>query len=139
MIHKPTLLAPIILGCDGPTEHKSSFLDHILQPIAQAQTHPTSKRQRYHKVYQLCRKEEVPKSAILVSVDGCQQCLLTRVLRLAIISCFTKGVPCVCGTVGARESTTYCCPWVPGTSFSLTCLKSECPAQARMGGGRGFK
>ena len=26
---------------------------------------------------------------------GCQQCFLTSVLRLAIISCFTKGVPCV--------------------------------------------
>ena len=37
-IHKPTLpVWPIISGCDGPTERISSFLDHILQPIAQAQ------------------------------------------------------------------------------------------------------
>ena len=38
MIHKPTLPErPIISGCDGPTERIASFLDHILQPIAQAQ------------------------------------------------------------------------------------------------------
>ena len=37
-IHKPTLPGrPIIFGCDGPTERLSSFLDYILQPIAQAQ------------------------------------------------------------------------------------------------------
>ena len=37
-IHKPTLTGrPIILGCEGPTERISSFIDHILQPIAEAQ------------------------------------------------------------------------------------------------------
>ena len=28
-------------------------------------------------------------------LHGCHQCFLVGVLRLAIISCFTKGVPCV--------------------------------------------
>ena len=51
-----------------------------------------------------------------------------------LISRFTNGVPCVCGTLGAGESTTHCCPWGPETS-----IKSECPTQARMGGGGGFK
>ena len=42
-IHKPTLTRrPIISGCDGPAERISSFLDHILQPIAKAQ-------KSYHK------------------------------------------------------------------------------------------
>ena len=37
-IHKPTLTGrPKISGCDGPTERISSFLDHILQPIAKGQ------------------------------------------------------------------------------------------------------
>ena len=26
-------------------------------------------------------------------------------------------------------------PWEPGTSLTFTCIKSECPAQARIGGG----
>ena len=33
------------------------------------------------------------------------------------------------------ESTTHCCPQGPGTSLAFTCIKSECPTQARMGGG----
>ena len=37
-IHKPTLVErPIISGCDGPTERLSSFVDKLLQPIAQIQ------------------------------------------------------------------------------------------------------
>ena len=37
-IHKPTPVGrPIILGCDGPTEKLSCFVDKILQPIAQQQ------------------------------------------------------------------------------------------------------
>ena len=36
-IQKPVLTGrPIISGYDGPTERISSFLDHILQPIAKA-------------------------------------------------------------------------------------------------------
>ena len=33
------------------------------------------------------------------------------------------------------ESTTHCCPHGPGTSLAFTCIKSECPTQARIGGG----
>ena len=37
-IHKPTPVGrPIISGCDGPTEKLSSFIDKLLQPIAQKQ------------------------------------------------------------------------------------------------------
>lgn len=37
-IHKPTLVGrPNISGCDGPTERPSSFVDKLLQPIAQIQ------------------------------------------------------------------------------------------------------
>ena len=37
-IDKPTLVErPIISGCDGPTERLSSFVDKLLQPIAQIQ------------------------------------------------------------------------------------------------------
>ena len=31
------------------------------------------------------------------------------------------------------ECTTHFCPREPGTSLTFTCIKSECPAQARMG------
>ncbi|CAH3152324.1 unnamed protein product, partial [Porites lobata] len=37
-IHKPKPVGrPIISGCDGPTERISSFVDTLLQPIAQKQ------------------------------------------------------------------------------------------------------
>ena len=36
-----------------------------------------------------------------------------------------------------RECTTHFCPREPGTSLTFTCIKSECPAQARIGGGGG--
>ena len=69
-IHKPTLPGrPIISGSDGPTERISSFLDHILQPIAQAQKFLP---QRYHTVYQLYRKEDSSKKCDS-SLNGCQQ------------------------------------------------------------------
>jgi len=38
-IHKPVPVGrPIISGCDGPTERTSSFVDTLLQPIAQKTT-----------------------------------------------------------------------------------------------------
>ena len=83
-------------------ESITSFLDHILQPIAQAQISYLKDTTQF---INFIEKRKVPKNAILASMDGCQQCLLTRVLYLAIISRFTKGVPCVCETVGAGEST----------------------------------
>ena len=37
-IHKPNPVGrPIISGCEGPTERISSFVDHLLQPIAKIQ------------------------------------------------------------------------------------------------------
>ena len=47
----------------------------------------------------------------------------------------------VCGTVGAGESSTHRCPQGPGTSLAFTCIKIECPTQARMGrrGGEGVQ
>ena len=37
-IHKPTLVGrPIISGCSGPTERISTFVDHLIQPIAHQQ------------------------------------------------------------------------------------------------------
>ena len=37
-IHKPTPVGrPIISGCDGPTERLSSFVERLIQPIAQKQ------------------------------------------------------------------------------------------------------
>ena len=65
-------------------------------------------------------------------LHGCQQFL--PCVTLGNNKLVTKGVPCVCGTVGVGESTTHCCPRGPGTSLAFTCRKSECPAQARIGG-----
>ena len=37
-IRKPTSVSrPIILGCDGPTERISAFVDRLIQPMAQKQ------------------------------------------------------------------------------------------------------
>ena len=66
-IHKPTLPGRrIILGCDGPTERISSFLDHILQPIAQAQKSYLKDTTQF---INFIEKGIVPKNAILVSMD----------------------------------------------------------------------
>ena len=63
---------------------------------------------------------------------GYQHCLSTSVLRLATISCFTKGVPCV---VVAGDCTTHFWPREPGTALTFICIKSECPSQGRVGEG----
>ena len=66
-IHKPTLPGrPIISGCDGPTERISSFLDHILQPIAQAQKSYLKDTTQF---INFIEKRIVPKNSILVSMD----------------------------------------------------------------------
>ena len=66
-IHKPTPVGrPIISGCDGPTERLSSFVDSLLQPIAQ-------KQKSYLKdtidFINLIETTRVPKNAILVPMD----------------------------------------------------------------------
>ena len=69
-IHKPTLPGrPIILGCDGPTERISSFLDHILQPIAQAQKSYLKDTTQF---INFIEKRIVPKKCDS-RLDGCQQ------------------------------------------------------------------
>ena len=54
-IQKPTPVGrPIISGCDGPTEKLSSFVDKILQPIAQQQ----ESIDRYDSLHQFSGKNE---------------------------------------------------------------------------------
>ena len=53
-------------GFDGPTERISSFLDHILQPIAQAQKSYLKDTTQF---INFIEKRIVPKNAILVSMD----------------------------------------------------------------------
>ena len=69
--HKPTLTGrPIISGCDGPTERISSFLDHILQPIAKAKKSYTSKDlKKTTQFINFIEERKVPENAILVSMD----------------------------------------------------------------------
>ena len=66
-IHKPKPVGrPIISGCDGPTERISSFVDTLLQPIAQ-------KQQSFIKdttdFISFIEKTKIGKDTILVSMD----------------------------------------------------------------------
>ena len=66
-IHKPKPVGrPIISGCDGPTERLSSFVDTLLQPIAQKQQsfikHTTD-------FISFIEKTKIGKDTILVSMD----------------------------------------------------------------------
>jgi len=66
-IHKPTLSGrPIISGSGSPIERIPSFLDHILQPITQAQKSFLKNTTQFIKFIE---KRKVPKNAILVSMD----------------------------------------------------------------------
>ena len=67
-IHKPTPVErPIISGCDGPTEKLSSFVDRILQPIAQQQR---SYLKDTTEFINFIERTKVPKGIFLVSMDG---------------------------------------------------------------------
>ena len=66
-IHKPIMVGrPIISGCDGPTERISSFVDTLLQPIAQ-------KQQSYIKdttdFINFIEKTKIGEDTILVTMD----------------------------------------------------------------------
>jgi len=66
-IHKPKPVGrPIISGCEGPTERISSFVDRLLQPIAQSQ-------QSYIKdttdFINFVEKTKIRQNTILVSMD----------------------------------------------------------------------
>ena len=66
-IHKPTLVGrPIISGCDGPTERLSSFVDKLLQPIAQIQDSYLKDTTHFIRFIESTR---VPRNAFLVSMD----------------------------------------------------------------------
>ena len=66
-IHKPTLVErPIISGCDGPTERLSSFVDKLLQPVAQIQDSYLKDTTHFIRFIESTR---VPRNAFLVSMD----------------------------------------------------------------------
>ena len=66
-IHKPTLVGrPIISGCDGPTERISSFIDRLIQPIAQQQE---SYLKDSTDFINFIERTKLRKNAILASMD----------------------------------------------------------------------
>ena len=66
-IHRPTLVGrPIISGCVGPTERLSSFVDKLLQPIAQIQDSYLKDTTHFITFIESTR---VPRNAFLVSMD----------------------------------------------------------------------
>ena len=65
--HKPTLVGrPIISGCDGPRDSISSFVDRLIQPIAQQQE---SYLKDSTDFINFIEKTKLPKNAILASMD----------------------------------------------------------------------
>ena len=84
-IHKPTPVErPIISGCDGPTEKLSSFVDRILQPIAQQQR---SYLKDTTEFINFIERTKVPKGIFLVSMDV--KSLYTNILQ-------EEGIQTVC-------------------------------------------
>ena len=66
-IHKPTPVGrPIISGCDGPTEWLSSFVDRLIQPIAQKQD---SYLKDTTDFINFIEKTKLPQNVILASMD----------------------------------------------------------------------
>ena len=65
-IHKPKpLRRPIISGCNGPTERISSFVDHLLQPIAMRQKSYIKDTTDFINFFE----QTIPQDTILVSMD----------------------------------------------------------------------
>lgn len=66
-IHKPKPVGrPIILGCDGPTERISAFVDNLLQPIAKVQK---SYLKDTTDFINFLEKTKVVENTVLVSMD----------------------------------------------------------------------
>ena len=66
-IRKPTLVGrPIISGCDGPTERIASFVDRLIQPIAQMQD---SYLKDTTDFINFIETKKFPANTILVSMD----------------------------------------------------------------------
>ena len=71
-IHKPTPIGrPIISGCDGPTERLSSFVDRLIQPIAQKQD---SYLKDTTDFINFIEKTKLPQNVILASMDVTSLC-----------------------------------------------------------------
>jgi len=84
-IHKPLPVGrPIISGCKGPTERISSFVDHLLQLIAQEQKSYLKDTNDFIKFIE---ETEVSQNAILVSMDVTS--LYTNILQ-------DEGITIVC-------------------------------------------
>jgi len=83
-IHKPTPVSrPVISGCDSPTERISSFVDHLLQPIAQRQALNLKDITDFNFI----KKTKLPMNTILVSIDITS--LYTNIL-------LEEGIPTAC-------------------------------------------
>ena len=66
-VHKPTPVGrPLISGCDGPTERISSFVDTLLQPIAQIQQSFIKDTTDF---INFIEKTKIGQDTILVSMD----------------------------------------------------------------------
>ena len=57
---------PILSGCDGPTERPSSFVDKLLQPVAQIQQSYLKDTTHFIRFIESTR---VPRNAFLVSME----------------------------------------------------------------------
>ena len=79
-IHKPNPVGrPIISGCEGPTERLSSFVDKILQPIAQTQK--SYLKDTTHFI-NFIEKTKVSQNTILVSTGyGCNKLVYKHTAR----------------------------------------------------------
>jgi len=83
-IHKPTPVGrPVISGCDSPTERISSFVDHLLQPIAQRKALNLKDITDFNFI----EKTKLPMNTILVSIDITS--LYTNIL-------LEEGIPTAC-------------------------------------------
>ena len=66
-IHKPKLVGRLIIsGCEGPTERISSFVDRLLQPIAQRQK---SYIEDSTDFINFVERTKIHQDTILVSMD----------------------------------------------------------------------
>ena len=99
-VHKPTPVGrPIIFGCDSPTERISSFVDCLIQPIAQT-------RESFLKdttdFINFVEKTKLPQNTILVSMD--------------VASLYTN-IQCTCTT---RRRDPHCTLYARHTKNSTT-------------------
>ena len=80
----------------------------------------------------------VGRSKINLFISWLPTVFFNQCVTLGNNKLFYKGST-MCWKEGAGDCTTRFCPREPVTSLTFTCIKSECPAQARMGECEGFK